>query len=145
MNITINVDETQFKDLLEKELKEMPKEEVHELIKMAFTQYVTQDPSALKDLFVKKNNSSCYSSSGVVPTDLTRKIIDEIDFSDIATEITKPIEDLFKNNIREIVEQLVVQSISHAIYNTIAKSGDLETAFNGFYINQKMIERDQNR
>lgn len=143
MNITINVDETQFKDLLEKELKEMPKEEVHELIKMAFTQYITQDPNALKDLFVKKGNS--YYSNEMVPTDLTRKIINEIDFSDIAAEIAKHIEELFKNNIREIVEQLVVQSISHAIYNTIARSGDLETAFNQFYIDQKMIERDQNR
>ena len=143
MNITINVDETQFKDLLEKELKEMPKEELHELIKMAFTQYITQDPNALKDLFVKKDNS--YYSNGVVPTDFTRKIINDIDFSSIAAEIAKPVEDLFKNNIREIVEQLVAQSISHAIYACIAKSGDLETAFNVFYINQKMIERDQNR
>lgn len=143
MNIIINVDETQFKDLLEKDLKEMSKEELHDIIKIAFTQYITQDPNALKDLFVKKGNS--YYSNEIFPTDLTKKIISEIDFGDIAAEIAKPIKDLFKNNIHEIVERLVTESIAHAIYNSIAKSGDLEMAFNGFYTNQKMIERDQNR
>ena len=32
MNITIQIDETQFKDILDKELKDMPKEQLQEII-----------------------------------------------------------------------------------------------------------------
>lgn len=141
MNITINVDEAQFKDLLEKELNEMPKEEVHELVKIAFIQYVTQDPKALKDLFVKQSNN--YYDSSVSPTNLLNKIIKEIDFSDIAAEIAEPIKDLFKNGIKDIVEQVVARSIADAIMSNISTSGLLERSFMQFYYNQKSIEANQ--
>lgn len=141
MNITINVDEAQFKDLLEKELNEMPKEEVHELVKIAFIQYVTQDSKALKDLFVKQSNS--YYDSSVSPTNLLNKIIEEIDFSDIAAEIAEPIKDLFKNGIKDIVEQVVARSIADAIMSNISTSGLLEQQFMQFYYNQKSIEANR--
>ena len=51
MNLTITVDETQFKDILDKELKDISKEQLAEIIIQAFTQYMKENPKDVKALF----------------------------------------------------------------------------------------------
>lgn len=55
MNITIQINETQFKDILDKELKDMPKEQLQEIIKQAFTQFFATNPKAAQEMFFTEN------------------------------------------------------------------------------------------
>ena len=61
MNITINVDETQFKEILDRELKDLPKEDLQEIIKQALTQYIMSNPELVKNLLIT-NRISRYSN-----------------------------------------------------------------------------------
>ena len=58
MNITINVDETQFKEILDRELKDLPKEDLQEIIKQALTQYIMSNPELVKNLLAKNVKKS---------------------------------------------------------------------------------------
>ena len=73
MNITINVDETQFKEILDRELKDLPKEDLQEIIKQALTQYIMSNPELVKNLLIT-NRISRYSNE-YTPTPIMEDIV----------------------------------------------------------------------
>ena len=78
MNITIQIDETQFKDILDKELKDMPKEQLQEIIKQAFTQFFVTNPKAVQELFFTESEYGF--SKRKEPSQLLKSIIGNISF-----------------------------------------------------------------
>ena len=124
MNITINIDETQFKEILDKELKELPKEDLQEIIKQAFSQYMLSNPDIIKNMFV--NESTYYKYT---PTDLMKNIVNGIDFSKECEEVVQALKNELIGNSREIFEQLILKTIAKNMFDGIRDYGWLEEEF----------------
>lgn len=126
MNITINVDETQFKEILDKELKELPKEDLQEIIKQAFSQYILSNPEFVKNLFVKE---SPYSYHKYDPTPIMEDIVKRIDFSKECEEVVQALKNELIGNSRKILEQLMLKTIARSMLDGMRDNGWLEEEF----------------
>lgn len=139
MNLTITVDETQFKDILDKELKDISKEQLAEIITQAFTQYMKENPKDVKALFIQESD---YYSNRVTPTPLLRTIIDEVDFTDEVKEIAGSMKKVFCEDARSLVEQLILKSMAKVFFDQFNGYGWLEEAFERMYNSQKLREQN---
>lgn len=129
MNITINVDETQFKEILDKEL---PKEDLQEIIKQTFSQYILSNPEFVKNLFVKE---SPYSYHKYDPTPLMENIVKRIDFSKECEEVVQALKNELISNSREILEQLMLKTIARSMLDGMRDNGWLEEEFVKMHVN----------
>ena len=127
MNITIQIDETQFKDILDKELKDMPKEQLQEIIKQAFTQFFATNPKAAQELFYTENEYGY--SKRKEPTQLLKSIINNISFEEECDEILTVLKDEFKGNAREIIESVMLKAMAKVIFDKSLGEGWFEMAF----------------
>lgn len=126
MNITISVDETQFKEILDKELKELPKEDLQEIIKQAFSQYMLSNPDIVRNMFVKESSYSYYKYE---PTDLMKDIVKSIDFSKECEEVAQVLKNELVDNSRKILEELILKTIAKNMFDGIRDYGWLEEEF----------------
>lgn len=127
MNITIKIDETQFKDILDKELKDMPKEQLQEIIKQAFTQFFATNPKAAQELFYTENEYGY--SKRKEPTQLLKSIINNISFEEECDEILTVLKDEFKGNAREIIESVMLKAMAKVFFDKSQGEGWFEMAF----------------
>ena len=127
MNITIQIDETQFKDILDKELKDMPKEQLQEIIKQAFTQFFATNPKAAQELFYTENEYGY--SKRKEPTQLLKSIIGNISFEEECDEILTVLKDEFKGNAREIIESVMLKAMAKVFFDKSQSEGWFEMAF----------------
>lgn len=131
MNITINVDETQFKEILDNELKDLPKEDLQDIIKQAFTQYILSNPEFVKSLFVRESSYSYYKYT---PTDLMKDIVKEIDFNKECEEVAQALKNELIGNSREIFEQLMLKAMAKTMLESISNNGWLEEEFVNMHV-----------
>lgn len=131
MNITINIDETQFKEILDKELKELPKEDLQEIIKQAFSQYILSNPEIIKNLFVREDSYSYHKYS---PTHLMENIVKGIDFSKECEEVAQALKNELVGNAREVLEQLMLKTIARGMLDGIKNNGWLEEEFVNMHV-----------
>lgn len=124
MNITINIDETQFKEILDKELKELPKEDLQEIIKQVFSQYMLSNPDIIKNMFV--NESTYYKYA---PTDLMKDIVNGIDFSKECEEVVQALKKELIGNSRKMLEELMLKAIARSMIEGMKDYGWLEQEF----------------
>ena len=126
MNITINIEETQFKEILDKELKELPKEDLQEIIKQVFSQYMLSNPDIVRNMFVKENSYSYYKYE---PTDLMKDIVKSIDFSKECEEVVQSIKNELIGNSRKMLEELMLKAIARSMIEGMKDYGWLEQEF----------------
>lgn len=127
MNLTIQIDETQFKEILDKELKDMPKEQLQEIIKQAFTQFFATSPKAVQELFFTEESYGFNKRKE--PTALLRSIIGNINFDEECDEILTVLKDEFKGNAREIIESVMLKAMAKVFFDKSQGMGWLEMAF----------------
>lgn len=127
MNITIQIDETQFNDILDKELKDMPKEQLQEIIKQAFTQFFVTNPKAAQELFFTESEYGF--SERKEPTQLLKSIINNISFEEECDEILTVLKDEFKGNTREIIESVMIKAMAKVFFDKSQGEGWFEMAF----------------
>lgn len=127
MNLTIQIDETQFKEILDKELKDMPKEQLQEIIKQAFTQFFATNPKAAQELFYTENEYGY--SKRKEPTQLLKSIINNISFEEECDEILTVLKDEFKGNAREIIESVMLKAMAKVFFDKSQGEGWFEMAF----------------
>lgn len=127
MNITINVDETQFKEILDRELKDLPKEDLQEIIKQALTQYIMSNPELVKNLLIT-NRISRYSNE-YTPTPIMEDIVKSIDFSKECEEVTQALKNELIGNSRKVLEELMLKSIARSMLEGMKNNGWLEEEF----------------
>ena len=127
MNITIQIDETQFKDILDKELKDMPKEQLQEIIKQAFTQFFATNLKVAQELFFTENSYGL--SKRKEPTQLLKSIINNISFEEECDEILTVLKDEFKGNAREIIESVMLKAMAKVFFDKSQGEGWFEMAF----------------
>lgn len=127
MNITINVDETQFKEILDRELKDLPKEDLQEIIKQALTQYIMSNPELVKNLLIT-NRISRYSNE-YTPTPIMEDIVKSIDFSKECEEVAQALKNELIGNSRKVLEELMLKTIARSMLEGIRNNGWLEEEF----------------
>ena len=127
MNLTIQIDETQFKEILDKELKDLPKEQLQDIIKQAFTQFFVTNPKAVEELFFTEESYGFNKRKE--PTPLLRSIIGNISFDEECDEILTALKDEFKGNAREIIESVMLKAMAKVFFDKSQGEGWLEMAF----------------
>lgn len=128
MELKINIDETQFKDVMEKELKALTPEQLTDIFKEAIKQYLLSDNAAvIKNLFIDRSYS--YGSSSSRPTALTQKIVEKIDFKQELDPVIQEIKNELLGHSREILEATMFKAIARSIIDTYQTEGWFEEAF----------------
>lgn len=128
MEIKINVDETKFKDVLEKELNAFSKEELHEIIRNCLVEYL-RDNEIVKNLFVEEKKISYYSSSTEkVPSEVLIQAAKTFDLSPAVNEIGDLMINTLKNNHKEILEKLLLNLLVEGIANNYYMQEKLKTS-----------------
>ena len=128
MQVSINVDETMFKDVIEKELYSFPKERISELIEACIKEYLcSNDYKAIERLFFASGN--VYSDYTL--TSLAKDIITKADTTKKTQEIVDFCMEILKNKKEELlytcISDFLLSSIvnsnvfNNAIYHTISQ------------------------
>lgn len=108
MEIKINVDETRFKDVLEKELEAFSKEELHEIIRECIVESL-RNSDDLKSFFIVEQNDGYYRSKK--PSDLMIEAAKSIDLSPAYKEIQDKMISILKNNHHELLVSVLQKCI----------------------------------
>ena len=139
MQLTINIDETMFKDVVEKELGAFSHEELHDIIKQCIVKFLTEGDT-IKQLLVKEqtDNYSRYYKS-LEPTKLFESAVKSMDFNEDLKEIKDAFTKCILDNFQSIVTELIGQSIAKQLADKWQAEGWLENAM------METIRRNANR
>lgn len=118
MELKLEIDETRFKEVLDKELNAFTQEELHEICTKALIQQLS-DPNVFKSLFICKDNS--YYNSNVekaneVLKDAARNISFDETFKKLQDGIVKYINENYKDILHEIVIDMFVNGLGNNIF-----------------------------
>ena len=142
MELTINVDETKFGEVLQKELDALPKEDLVSLIKTGLCQLLTGDTSKsyensiLMKFFIEKNQSYYgYSSGGWRPTSVLEGIIKSTTenkelWADLVKDIQTDIIKTLKENYKEVIMNTFVKLFMETISSRVVGTGEFQSTLN---------------
>jgi len=106
MEIKINVDETMFKDIIDKELKAFSKEELHEIARECIIEVFRNDKNIVR-LFLDTSDWSGRDR----PSYLLMSAANKIDLSPAFKEIQEDMIATLKNNYKEVLEHAMLRAI----------------------------------
>lgn len=152
MKVELNVDEEQFKELLEKEFKDLPKEAIQNILVESIKTYLNPD-----DLIDNQSNvvigqtyrkehplnkllmqsTSYYNSTTVEPSRLLKSLLLQCDFSALQEVVDKMIEDL-KENYHSILVELLSCYVAKGIAENTTFRFEME-----HIIQNEFYKRDQ--
>lgn len=114
MKIEINVDELQFKEILDGELKNLSKEKIHEVILEGIRTYFTTNPDVVEGLFVEK----CGWGYQKQPTSYLRQIINtRIPYNCFEELVDGLINDLKKNH-EQLLKEAMIELMINGMFNS---------------------------
>lgn len=130
MKLEINVDETMFKDVLEKELKAFSEEELHEIVKGCIVEFFKNNDNIKKMFLEEKYETWGYGSNaekhfkGYEPTGLLRQIVaKKFDYDEPYEEVRKSLlefcakEDTLKNILKEMISETFINFFANQVMN----------------------------
>ena len=128
MQLTINIDETMFKDVVEKELGAFSHEELHDIIKQCIVKFLLEGDT-IKQLLVKEQSDS-YSRyyKSLEPTKLFESAVKSMDFSEDLKEIKESFTKCILENFQSIVTELIGKAIAKQLADKWQSEGWLEGA-----------------
>jgi len=139
MEIKITVDESQFKEVLEGELKALKPEEIHEVLVQCIGEYFRQnDYAAIKGLLVENPDRYGWDSRKSANV-FTQKIIESCDMSGLQDVVDKSL-DVLKNDYKELLNQLLLNAIMGGLMN----KWDIDSRLRET-VTQILWEREQNQ
>ena len=116
MKVEINVDETQFKDILEKELQDLPKEVLQSIIVESIKGYFQQNNyKNIETVFLHEEKNSYGWSSHNEPNELLISILKNCDYSKLQDVVEESIETLKKehyNLLKNILKDMFVRGLT---------------------------------
>lgn len=119
MELKINVDETKFKDIIEKELEAFSKEELHDIIRDMIVESFKTD-NVLQSFFTVKYNTRSWGDP-VYETragELLEEAAKTFDLSDCFKEIQDSMINEIKNNHKDLVEKVMLDMIVSGLTNS---------------------------
>ena len=112
MKVEINVDETQLKDILDKELKDLPKETIQDVIVQSIKGYFEQNNyENVQKLFVYENKSYNYWDTKMTTTEFLNGLVKNCDYSELQSVVDEAIKDV-KENHRSILCDFISKIVS---------------------------------
>lgn len=123
MQVSIEVNEEQFKDLLEKELKDLPKETLQEILVQSIKEYFVQDGFKNLNVFLVDNERYGYGVKG--PSRFLECMMEKCDYSGLQEVVDKMIDDL-KENYRKILLEILSDRLTSGIMNTTSFRNGVE-------------------
>lgn len=108
MEIKINIDESKFQEVLEKELGAFSQEEIHSIMKDAIKEYLNKE-EVLKDMINKPQTDRW--GGYISGTSVLQKFVNNVDLSDIFAEPKEKIKDIISND--EILKKAAVEILAN--------------------------------
>ena len=111
MEVKIEVSEEQFKELLEKELNDLPKESVQKILLSAIEKYL-EEPDHV-NAFLEKREEGYYSKT-CRPSDFLINSIKNCDYSELqclVDDMIKELEDNYKDILIDAIGKMIVNGI----------------------------------
>ena len=117
MDITINVDESQFKEILDKELKALKPEELHEVLIQCIKEYFTIDNYKNLEHLLVENRGGYYGNK--VPTEFTIALVKSCDYSklqEVADACCEKLKTDHDTILKEIMLNAIVSGLTNNFY-----------------------------
>lgn len=119
MEIKLNIDETQLKDVLDNQLAALTPEQPTDLIKECITEYLRQNNGeAIKALFIERDYRGSFSYGNNKPIRLTEEIVKKIDFSDVTDPIVAEMKEELHTNSRSILEGILLKALTKSLFGS---------------------------
>lgn len=122
MEIKINIEESRFKDILEKELAAFSQEETHKIIAEAMHQYLMND-ELIKKLFIK--DTEYYGRNE--PTALLSKVVNQLDIKPAFDDVKNKIIDYLSKD--DTVKTLTQNMFADMFQNAMRQSLFYDNSF----------------
>jgi hypothetical protein len=106
MEVKINIDETMFKDVVEKELAAIPAEKIQEVILEAMKKLLTENGN-MRGLFVKEEKPQYSSYVNYTATPLLYKAAEKFNLDPAFTDIEQQIIEELKVNYPKILTEVL--------------------------------------
>jgi hypothetical protein len=113
MELKINIDETMFKDVLEKELKAFSSEELHEIIRECIVEALKTD-GTLRSLFIKPKR---YSYESDEASQVLFEAAKNIDLSPAYEEIQEMMITELKKNYDKLLQNIMLKTMVDGLCN----------------------------
>lgn len=117
MQISINVDETQFKELMDKSLVALPEEKLQEVVLEGFRTYLT-NTNVLKELIMAKDAWG-YE---IKPTQFLQEIMLRTTKTNKLNDLRDEMIDVVRENFDEIIHKAMAQIVCNGIFNGMERS-----------------------
>ena len=125
MQITVNVEDDTFKQIVEREITNIPSEKLQEIIIEAMKGYFSANNYEKANLLVYKKESYGYHQE--VPTDFAERIIRDCDYSKLQEVVDAAIEDL-KTNHERLLREVLMETLATGLINNYSFQTGLREA-----------------
>ena len=132
MELKINIDETMFKDVLEKELKAFSSEELHEIIRECIVEALKTDGS-LRSLFIKPKR---YSYESDEASQVLIEAAKNINLSPAYEEIQEMMMTELRTNYNQLLQNLMLKTMVDGLCNHWNFRQNLESAVHEILISR---------
>ena len=116
MKVEINIDETQFKELLEGHLSQLPEDTIKNIIVESIRGYFSQNNyEKIENLFIETKNSYGYPEKVASP--FLGRLVRDCDYSGLQDVLDAAIKNLVENNER-ILKDMFIEAIASKMTDT---------------------------
>jgi len=119
MEVKINVEESRFKDVLDKELAAFNEDELHEILKSAMMEYLMNDET-LKNVFLQKKYSGWNNERfDYAAAPILEKMVSKVELEPIFEDVKKRVleymtsEEVIKGMATELFSKLVQNGVTN--------------------------------
>ena len=128
MKVEINVDETQLKDILDKELTDLPKEVLQDVIVQSIKGYFEQNNyENVQKIFINESKNSYGFGTSITSTRFLDDLLKECNYSGLQSVVDEAIKDV-KENHRSIVCDLISKIMTEGLFQDYNFKYALENA-----------------
>lgn len=126
MELKINIDETMFKEVIEKELNAFSKEELHDIIRDCIAEALKNN-EALKKLFIRTDYNR-YGNLEQEPTPLVIEAAKNINLYPAFYDIQETMINELKNNYSKLLQKVMLQTMVDGLFYGSNFKDNLENA-----------------
>ena len=116
MKVEINIDETQFKELLDGHLSKLPEDAIKNIIVESIHEYFTHNNyEMIESLFIETKERYGFREKSAAP--FLQKLVEDCDYSKLQDVLDAAIYNLIENN-ETILKDMFIEAIADRMYNT---------------------------
>lgn len=123
MELTLNIDEAKFNELIQGELQNFSQQELHEICKEGFMKCLS-NVDTFKSLFVERDPSSYYNnySEKYHANDLLKEAAKKVDLDPLFKDFEKQVVEYIKVHhddiIKNLMKEIFVNGLSQTLYSS---------------------------